>query len=278
MLAKVNSSITNPLAINGFISAAVGNLTIDDTLSKGDILHIAEEFKGLDAKHLVTETLPTTSFTTSGGAAVLQEAQPYADNMIAAFNKIGVTPSATKPTTTTTSVVPPISPSLVQVQVLNASSVAGIAHTTATELTSAGYDVTEIGNATTSIASGSPSEIMYGPSGLPAAHALGDALSGDITYVSDPSLAGNTVSLLIAGSGLTVNGATTTTTSSTSSTTTTTTYPGETTTTSTIPGDVYTNTQLEPWNPYPCTLGAPTTTTSTSTSSSGSASTQAAKK
>ena len=35
VLAKVNASITNPLAINGFISAAVGNLAIDDTLSRG---------------------------------------------------------------------------------------------------------------------------------------------------------------------------------------------------------------------------------------------------
>jgi hypothetical protein len=31
-----------------------------------------------------------------------------------------------------------------------------------------------------------------------------------------------------------------------------------TTTTTTIPADVYTNTQSEPWNPYPCTLGAGT--------------------
>jgi hypothetical protein len=31
-----------------------------------------------------------------------------------------------------------------------------------------------------------------------------------------------------------------------------------TTTTTTIPPDVYTNTQKEPWNPFPCTLGATT--------------------
>ena len=46
VLAKVNSSITNPLAINSFIGAAVGNLTIDDTLTQGDILHIADVFRG----------------------------------------------------------------------------------------------------------------------------------------------------------------------------------------------------------------------------------------
>ena len=47
VLAKVNTSITNPLAINGFISAAVGNLAIDDTLTEGDLFHIATEFQGL---------------------------------------------------------------------------------------------------------------------------------------------------------------------------------------------------------------------------------------
>jgi ABC-type phosphonate transport system ATPase subunit len=79
----------------------------------------------------------------------------------------------------------------------------------------------------------------------------------------DSHLSGNTVSLLIAGSSLHVAGESTSgsTTSTTSISTTTTTYPGETTTTTTVPSDVYTNTQLEPWNPYPCTLGAPTTTT-----------------
>jgi len=41
-----------------------------------------------------------------------------------------------------------------------------------------------------------------------------------------------------------------------------------TTTTTTIPADVYANTQPEPWNPFPCTLGqstqaSPRTTTTT---------------
>ena len=66
VLAKVNSSITNPLAINSFIGAAVGNLTIDDTLSQGDLLHIADVFRGLPASHLVTETLPTVAYTSRG--------------------------------------------------------------------------------------------------------------------------------------------------------------------------------------------------------------------
>ncbi len=78
VLAKINQSITNPLAINSFIGAAVGNVSIDDTLSQGDLLHIAEFFRGLPSSHLITETLPTTGHVTSGGADVLELAQPYA--------------------------------------------------------------------------------------------------------------------------------------------------------------------------------------------------------
>jgi hypothetical protein len=252
VLAKVSSSITNPLTINSFIGAAVGNLTIDDTLSQGDLLHIADVFRGLPASHLVTETLPTTAYVTDGGADVLKVAQPYAQNMIDAFNQIG-TSAATpdkrgKSTTTTTTTVPTEPHSLVGVSVLNASTVNGIAHTTAAALTAQGFDVTDISDASTQLSPGGPSEVLYGPSGSDAAHTLAAVLSGPVTLVPDPSLSGTAVSLLLSGSTLTVTG---------SSTTTTTTAPA-TSTTTTIPADVYTNMQPEPWNPFPCTLGQPT--------------------
>ncbi len=275
VLAKINTSITNPLAINSFIGAAVGNVTIDDTLSQADLLHIAEFFRGLPASHLITETLPTTAHVTSGGADVLELAQPYAQNMINAFNAIGAAPATTtttvaaggakdkdKSSETTTTTAPGLPHSEVSVNVLNASTVNGIAHTTAGALTNAGFKVAEIGDAT-QLGADSESEIRFGPTGYGAALSLGAALSGPLTYMPDSRLSGNTVSLLIAGSSLHVAGESTSgsTTSTTSTSTTTTTYPGETTTTTTVPSDVYTNTQLEPWNPYPCTLGATTTTT-----------------
>ena len=276
VLSKVNSAITNPLAINSFIGAAVGNLTIDDTLTQGDLFHIAEVFRGLPASHLVTETLPTVAYTSSGGAAALKEAEPYAQNVINTFNAIGSTPPTPTTTTTTspkgksgksgksgtttTTTEPTEAHNLVSVDVLNASSVSGIAHTTAAALTAQGFGVNEIGDASTQLSAGGPSEILYGPSGTEAAHTLASSLSGAVTLVPDASLSGSTVQLLLAGSSLTVGG-------SASGGTTTATVPAvpTTTTTTTIPSDVYTNQQSEPWNPSPCTLGQPTTTTSTTT-------------
>jgi hypothetical protein len=156
----------------------------------------------------------------------------------------------------------------VQVQVFNASSVGGIAHSTGAALTAAGFNVTQVGNAPSKLAAGSPSQIWYGPSGSEAAHAVGAVLNGSFTYVAAPTLTGNTVAVLIAGSDLTVKPSATTTTTSTSTTTTTTSVPGSTTgatTSTTIPSDIYTNTQTEPWNPVPCTLGTPVTVAPTRT-------------
>ncbi len=267
VLAKLNATGLDPLTINAFLGAAVTNLTIDDTLTKSDLFNLAEDFKGLSSSRLITETLPTTSFVTDGGADVLQEAQPYAQNMINAFDAIGTAPAPTTTTTrpkgnktTTTTTVPTEARSLVDVDVLNVSTVNGIAHTTALALATLGFNIDEIGNASTSLSTDGASEIQYGSSGIAAAHTLASALSGPVTLVPDPSLTGQTVSLLIAGSQLSVNG------SATAGTTTTTTPTGPTTTTTTtIPADVYTNTQSEPWNPSPCTLGQPTQATPTTT-------------
>jgi len=269
VMDKLHQSTLDPFTINAFIGAAVGNLTIDDTLSKDDLLHIAEDFRNLPSSHLITETLPTIGFVTDGGADVLKEAQPYAQNMIDAFNQIGVSPapaatSAASPkaiTTPSPTTVPTEVHSQVEVNVLNASAVNGIAHTTAAALSAQGFHVAQIGDATSPLPSGGASEILYGPNGREGAVTLASVLSGPVTLATDPSLNGQTVSLLVAGSQLTVTGASAGSATTTSSAPTTTT----TTTATTIPSDVYANTQPEPWNPFPCTLGQATQASPTTT-------------
>ncbi|HWF17263.1 MAG TPA: LCP family protein [Acidimicrobiales bacterium] len=284
VLAKANTSITNPFAINSFLGAAVGNLTIDDTLTQSDLLHLATDFHGLGGSKLVTETLPTTGFVTDGGADVLKEAQPYAQNLINAFNAIGAPPPTTAvanakgakagtPTTTTTT----LPHRQVEVDVLNASSGAstnGLAHLVAGALATGGFTINEIADAPSPLGTDT-SLIMYGPSGYAAAQTLAADLGGPVTLKADSTMSSQTVELLVAGTALTVkpstgnSGATGSTGSSGAGTTTTTapsTLPTGPTTTTTIPSDVYANTQPEAWNPFPCTLGAstqaaPTTTT-----------------
>jgi LCP family protein required for cell wall assembly len=267
VLAKVNASITNPFAINSFIGASVGNLTIDDTLTESDLYHLAQDFRGLPASHLVTETLPTTGYLTDGGAQVLKAAEPYAQNMIDAFNAIGTTPAATpvahaasrgKGTATTTTTTTTIPHAFVGVDVLNASSdsASGLAGLVSATLRLDGYTIKEVANASTPL-SGNTSEIIYGPAGLRSAQTLNAQLRGPVTMVAEPSLTGSTVQLLVAGTSLIVSTPSNPGSAGSSGTTTTVPTGPTTTTTTTIPADVYTNTQTEPWNPRPCTLGAP---------------------
>jgi LCP family protein required for cell wall assembly len=265
VLAKVNASIsiTSPLTINSFLSASVGNITIDDTLTEGDLYHIAQDFRGLPKKHLVTETLPVTSYVTDGGADVLQMAQPYAQNMIDAFNAIGTAPPATpvvhatkgtkRTATTTTTTLPH---GQVNVDVLNASSdqAGALAGLVSATLRVDGFTIGEVANASSPL-NGTSSEVLYGPAGLQAAQTLNAELQGPVTLVADPSLTGSTVQLLVAGTSLIVSTPSNPGHAGNSGAATT---GPTTTTTTTIPPDVYTNTQKEPWNPFPCNLGAST--------------------
>ena len=265
VLAKVNASITDPFAINSFIGASVGHLTIDDTLTESELFHIAEDFRGLQSSHLITETLPVTSFVTDGGADVLQMAQPYALSMIGAFNAIGVPPPATPvvhakggkgtPTTTTTT----LPHGKVNVDVLNASSdqASALAGLVSATLRLDGFTTGEVANASSPLI-GTSSEILYGPAGLQSAQTLNAELRGPVTMVADPSLSGTTVQLLVEGTSLIVSTPSNPGHAGNTGTATTVPTGPTTTTTTTIPPDVYTNTQKEPWNPFPCTLGGTT--------------------
>ncbi len=72
--------------------------------------------------------------------------------------------------------------------------------------------VSRYGPAPSMIAAGEPSEIFYGPSGLPAAETLAQWLTGPVTKVSSAHLSGNNLELWIANPQLGGKGNTTTTT------------------------------------------------------------------
>jgi hypothetical protein len=146
----------------------------------------------------------------------------------------------------------------VNVDVLNASSdqASALAGLVSATLRLDGFTTGEVANASSPL-SGTSSEILYGPAGVQSAQTLNAELRGPVTLVADPSLSGSTVQLLVAGTSLIVS--TPSNPGHPGNSGTATTVPGPTTTTTTtIPADVYTNTQKEPWNPFPCTLGATT--------------------
>jgi hypothetical protein len=114
------------------------------------------------------------------------------------------TTTSTTASTTTSTTAPLPATSSVVVDVLNASGATGLAAQTAAGLRQDGFGVSGIGNASSNIAPGGPSQIYYGPDGLPAAHTLAASLNGPVTYIANSMLGGNNLILWIANAQLTV--------------------------------------------------------------------------
>ncbi len=268
LLDKLDSVKFDPFTINSFIGAAVHDLTIDTTLTAGDLISMANEFHGLSQANLHTETLPTYGFTTTAGADVLGEAEPQAAQTIAAFKQVGGTtasPSTTGATSTSTT-TPALAPDQVAVQVLNGSNPsAPLASQTAASLERQGFSLRGIANAPATVAT---TEVEYAEGHADAGQAVALRLDGKVVQAADPQLEGDQVTLVVgktfsgvktvtppsttssAGSTRSTAGATTSTSGSSTAGST----GSGTTTTTTPPGVVQANTQQEPWNPTPCTL------------------------
>jgi hypothetical protein len=117
---------------------------------------------------------------------------------------------ATPPTSVTPTTVQLPANNAVTVEVLNASNTSELASHTATGLEQVGFVVSVVSDAPSVIAGGSPSDIFYGPNGLPAAQVLALSLNGSVSLLPDASLSGNNVTLWIAGPKLTVKTASST--------------------------------------------------------------------
>jgi hypothetical protein len=122
-------------------------------------------------------------------------------------------PSTTGTTSTTTTAPAALPPaSTITVTVLNASTADGLAAQISLALGQAGFTVAPPGTAPTKIPAGSPSQILYGPGGLAAAHVLAASLSGPVTMVLSPLAQGTNLTLDVASAQLTVVPASVTTT------------------------------------------------------------------
>jgi LCP family protein required for cell wall assembly len=102
VIRQLNAEITNPVAVTGFINAAVHDLTIDQTLSEGTMFDLATEFHNFPSGSLKAVTFPTVGpYITSGGADVLLPAAAADDVVIKNFLAFGTT-AKTPPTTSST--------------------------------------------------------------------------------------------------------------------------------------------------------------------------------
>lgn len=183
MKKAVSQGLTNPLTLNRLIGIGVNNLTIDGTMSTKDMVTVARRFKSLDPNKVDMQTLPTTDYTTPGGAEVLllddDAAQPLID-------RINGKPAPDPPK---------LQPEEVQVRVLNGNGVDGAASRAGLALSRVGFAVQGTGEADSF--SYRRTVVQYGPQGLPKAQLLKNYLSAGADMVPNNTLGTADVALVV---------------------------------------------------------------------------------
>jgi LCP family protein required for cell wall assembly len=192
-----SSSLSNPAKLYTLVHDIASSLTTDAGLSFNDMYAIANSLKGLSTKALQFIMTPVAPYPANPNDQV-EFNQPSADELFQAIArdnhilKIAQRADHAKPQP-----VPTVKPGQVQLQVLNGTGVAGLAATTASQLTARGFNVAGTGNATGTTSS---TVIEYTSAAeMPQVNTLHQQIPGaQIRQVT--GLNGSTISLVL-GSG-----------------------------------------------------------------------------
>jgi LCP family protein required for cell wall assembly len=175
--ALSSNVLGNPAKLSAMADAVTKSLTVDTQLSVGNMVQIAQSMRSTQAGSVRFISVPTVPDPQNAdrvdldpaAARQLFNALKYDQTVNRAPAKKTAKKGKGKAST------PAVKPGQVKVQVLNGSTVAGLAAQTGSQLGQQGFKVTGTGNAT----SGSATVIQYAsPRDLPAAQALLKALSG----------------------------------------------------------------------------------------------------
>ena len=181
------STVLNPIRFYGTAGAIGSALRADDSLSSIDLLRLAIGGRGVAGGRIVSETVPATP-ATIGGAAVLQVAQPDADELFERFRSGAIFDEVPSSDRT-------VAPEDVEVRVLNGSGVEGLAGRTAQELDAAGFTVVDVGNASAT----TTTVIRYPPGQEAEARTLASQAPGDVSIEEDSGV--EVVTLVLGSSG-----------------------------------------------------------------------------
>ena len=191
---KQSSSLTNPAKLYSLTHDIASSLTTDSGLTFTDMYAIANSLKGLSTSALQFIMAPVVPYPLNPQDLV-EFAQPSADDLFRAIARDNHILNAArrdehvKP-------LPTVKPGQVQLQVLNGTSVAGLAAITAGQLTARGFKVAHTGNATAA----SSTVIEYASaSQVPQVNTLEKEIPG-ATARQVTTLKGSTLSLVL-GSG-----------------------------------------------------------------------------
>ena len=168
-------------------------LTVDQGLSLSDMVSLAENLRTLNSKTVRFITVPNGADPTNANRVVWS--QPAAGRLFHAIEHDTSIPKSNKQAAPTPTTVDTVSPSKVQVEVLNGNGIQGAAGQAAGDLTSKGFHVVGTTNATNSAYT--DSIIEYSASAeRPMANTLKARLSS-VQVQQVPGLAPGTIDLII---------------------------------------------------------------------------------
>jgi len=146
MKKAFSAGISNPLTLNRLIGIGVNNLTIDSSMSTGDITSLARRFNSLDPDTVQTLTLPGNGAYVGDQAVVMLD-KAAAQVPLDMLN--GKAPQPTAPPTAPSGSEAPttVAPVNASIQVLNGTGVNGAAARAADQLRGAGLAVSGTGDA-----------------------------------------------------------------------------------------------------------------------------------
>jgi LCP family protein required for cell wall assembly len=183
-----------------FLKAVVNSLTVDSGLHLTTLVNFAKNVHQLPPSKVKLLTVPlgdTTGYADIGGyqESVVRWAEPAADQLWTALrNDTPLTGSGPKPRPSSSSgpklTVPP---SAITVNVLNATSQNGLAHTVAAKLAALGYTIGQVTDAPSTSAT---TYVQYGATRAQSAQTLAAAVNSGVPRQADSSLT-DSVNLVI---------------------------------------------------------------------------------
>ncbi len=208
--------LRSPTKVFSVIRAITGHgyLTTDNQLTSGRMLQLAEDLRGIATRKVQFITAPWTTYTgnaqwihsaqpqSQGNSNWVQWAQPAANKVFTAIAHDTKLPKSLKSANKhggKTAQITTVSAADVKVQVLNGTTTGGLATTTATSLTSRGFQV--IGPpADAPTQNYARSVIEYAtPAQLPAAQTLARLL-GSVTVRQDARVTSGAITLILGSS------------------------------------------------------------------------------
>ena len=190
----VHSALHNPFKANAILGKAIGALTVDTTMSSGNMIGLGWHLRSLHPSGIPSWTLPYTAANNYGSYGDVLMPDKAADAQVISqwenYTPPASAPAGGQATPTTAATA---SPSSVRVQILNGSGVAGQAAEAAAALKTRGFQVTETGNSASTQAQ---TVVRYHPGQQAMAAAVTSDVQGGASAVADSSVGSGTVVLV----------------------------------------------------------------------------------